>query len=499
MAVNSRNPSYATFYEDWVTMGDCYAGERCIKDAGTRYLPATSGQIEDGQGKPGTLGEMVYQAYKTRALFPSTTRDAVESLLGIMHRKPPDIKLPAIMEPLRKVATTEGESLELLLRRMNEAQLVKGRLGIMGDLPPSSQGTPRPYIAVYDAKSIINWDNGSIDNPTSQNLNLVVLDETENVRVNQFEWQQVEKYRVLVLGDIVVNEAAFQGTYSVQVVASTEGNTLTQPPLVPNLRGNTLREIPFVIVNSKDITVEPDAPPLLGLANLCLAIYRGEADLRQALFMQGQDTLVVIGAPNEDNGKPTRVGANSRLDVPFGGDAKYIGVSSQGLSEMRHVLENDKKIAALKGAQLIDTTSRQRESGDALQIRVAAQTATLTQIALAGAAGLQSLLRIIGKWYALSDAEVQNITVTPNMDFTADVMTGGDLVEFMTAKNLGAPISLESIHRLLKKRGMTDLDFETEIAEIEEEPPLGSAHELPLPGSPINPALPKPPSDNSGS
>ncbi|MBD4208505.1 hypothetical protein GUH47_21445, partial [Xanthomonas citri pv. citri] len=48
----------------------------------------------------------------------------------------------------------------------------------------------------------------------------------------------------------------------------------------PTIRGKTLNRIPFVFINSKDIVARPDDPPLLGLVNLALAIYRGDADYR---------------------------------------------------------------------------------------------------------------------------------------------------------------------------------------------------------------------------
>ena len=90
--------------------------------------------------------------------------------------------------------------------------------------------------------------------------------------------------------------------------------------------------IPFVFINSKDLSTIPDKPPLDSLARLALAIYRAEADYRQNLFMQGQDTLVRIGSTFEqdDENKAVRMGAGARLDMPVNGDAMYIGVSGKG-------------------------------------------------------------------------------------------------------------------------------------------------------------------------
>jgi hypothetical protein len=155
-------------------------------------------------------------------------------------------------------------------------------------------GSGNPYIALYDAESIINWDEGS--NQAGLNaLNLVVLNESQSVR-DGFAWKDVERYRVLVLGDLNVNEEDLQSAvYSQMVVDYGNGKAINEVFVEPKIMGQSLNEIPFVFVNSKDVSATPDSPPLLGLANLCLAIYRGEADYRQSLHMQAQDTLVVVG------------------------------------------------------------------------------------------------------------------------------------------------------------------------------------------------------------
>src|SRR5574337_1294012 len=200
---------------------------------------------------------------------------------------------------------------------------------------------------------IRNWDSGEADEG-NENLNLVILDESGPVRGADFQWENQTKYRVLVLGKTDTNEAeGAVGVYYKQgVFTNATGGSLTytEDSMVPPLlRGQPLEQIPFVFVNTKDITSEPDEPPLLGLGRLSLAVYRGEADYRQNLFMQGQDTLVVIGGQSKSGGaengeaKPLRTGAGSYLEVELGGDAKYIGVNSQGLSEQRQALAADRK------------------------------------------------------------------------------------------------------------------------------------------------------------
>lgn len=468
MALSSKHPHYAEYSADWTLMRDAYKGERHVKEKGTEYLPATSGQIADGMSSPEQLGYKAYQAYRARAVFPDFVSDAVEVMLGMMHTKPPVFELPAVMEPLIDKATNRGEGLEQLLRRINEEQLVAGRLGLLAEVQDGAPPGTMPYIATYVAEDIINWDDGGRDELSEQRLNLVVLDETENERQQNFEWERKEKYRVLVLGE--PEENAPEGTYRVGVFREESADFSEDQLITPQLAGRTLDEVPFVFLNSKDVLPDPDDPPLIGLARLALAVYRGEADYRHSLFMQGQDTLVVIGGlAGEDGGTEVRVGANARLDLPIGGDAKYIGVESEGLTEMRQSIENDKNQAMHRAGQLVDSRSAQRESGDALRIRSGAQTATLNQIALSGAYALEQLLKVMAKWVG---ANPDDVKVTPNLDFVPDEFQGKTLVEIMTAKTMGAPISAASVHAWLQKKDFTDKEFEEEVAMIEEEAAL---------------------------
>lgn len=465
MSIQSYHPQYSVYSPDWVLCRDAYNGERVVKNKGTTYLPATAGMIADGMQNTKSPGYLAYEAYKTRAVYHEYMKEAVETMIGIMWSKDPVIELPAAMEAMLETATIKGETMYQLLRRINEQQLITGRLGLLLDLPTTPQpvNSVLPYIAMYEAENIINWDDGRREEVEKDTLNLVVLDESEYQRTEDFEWEWEHKYRVLALGDVAENELT--GVYKVGVFIGTQINFSEEKMEVPVVVGNPLTEIPFVFVNSKDIVATPDNPPLAGIARLCMAIYRGEADYRQSLYLQGQDTLVIIGATGDDD---YRVGAGTTIQLPTGGDAKFVGVSSSGLAEQRQALENDKMVITSKAGQLIDTRSKQKESGAALEMRIGAQTATLNQIAITGAGALEKILKSAAEWLGLNPEEV---SVMPNLDFADVEMTPAELVQYMSAKNLGAPIAKSTIHEIMRSRGVTEKTLEEELAEIEAEAP----------------------------
>lgn len=483
MTVTAKHPKYAKFLEDWQQMSDTYDGERTVKDAGTTYLPATENMEKDGmnQGQP---GQRAYNAYRKRAVFHDFVKDAINTMVDLMHRKPPVIKLPKRMEPLRESVTAEGHSLAFLLRQVNFQQLLQSRIGLLVDVRSGMGPTALPYIATYTAPAIFNWDFGKREDGSSS-LDMLVLDESESER-NGFEWTDVKKYRVLLSSTSALTSTlasgAPEGEGFVSSVVRGENTFASAQAVRPTIAGKSLSYIPFTFINAGDLDSDPEAPVLIGLSNLTLAVYRGEADYRQTLFMQGQDTLVVIGAVVDDGDGEARVGAGMRLEVPLGGDAKYIGVSSDGLAEQRESLKADKEQAAERGARLLDFGDTARQSGDALRIRVAARTTTLRSLALTGAAGVQQALRHIAEWIG---EDPKQVIVEPNLDFSDDAFSGQDVLEFMQAKAMGAPLSLKTLHKVFRARDLTDKTFEDEMAEIEGERDL-------IMGTVLDPTKPDP-------
>ena len=462
---SSVHPLYSAMLKYWQKGLDCYEGSECIKQKGDEYLKPTGGMILDGYPSPGTAGLGNYEAYKQRAVFPDDYEEAINAAVGIIHKKPATIELPEALEYLRDKATPLGESLQLLLRKITTQQLKTGRIGILGDIRNNSF-----VILTYNELSILNW-NDAPDPEEDSDTSFVLLDESGyQMDMADFTWKEMDRYRVLAFvnsqGVLDRTEGAVLDTYG-SCVLSDSDSIAGAVYLVPNLQGQVSNKIPFVFINAKDLSPNPDKPPLRGLASICITIYNGEADYRQNLFMQGQDTLVKIGGTSGSE-EPTRTGAGASISVPLGGDAKYIGVSSNGLAEQRSAIENDTKKANQKSGKLLNTTSGGTESGDALRIRVSAQTATLPEIAQAGAAGLEKLLKILAEWVGASPEEV---IVKPNLEFADPAMDGLTLTQLVSAKSLGAPISEQSIHTWTKKQGFTELSYEEELALIASEVP----------------------------
>lgn len=486
MTVSSAHPAYSAIRPDWQRINDCYGGERVVKAAGSLYLPPTHGHLIDGYGtaSPNAIGNQDYDSYRLRAVFPDYIYAAVSSLVGVMHKEPPEIKLPAKLESLRNRATVRGESLASLLRRINHWQIRLGRVGLLAD-PPSGRlvSSALPRFALYEASSIINWDTTpSLDSDPGNDLDpevldLVVLDESGWIRKPDgdrlvLDWQSIRSHRVLRLGP--------SGSYEFKVVEN-DGDADFGPWIRAEVGGRPLNQIPFVFINATDLVPVPDVPPLNGLANLSMTIYRGEADYRHHLHMQAQETFVVTGHEEEagEDSQPRRLGAGAQVVLANeSAKAYYVGIKADGLSEQREALSADHERAAHQLVGLLDTKTRQAETGGAMRTRMAARIASLESIAQAGAAGLQEALRQVAVWMGEDPEEV---VVRPNTDFIDDPASTAELAALANAIAAGIPLSRESVHGWLKHKEFTKLSFAQEEAKIKAEHKVYSTASVPSP------------------
>lgn len=481
MGIDSKHPQFSDKADDWRLMRDSFGGERVIKEGTFAYLPATSGMVADGaRTKPGSAGALAYDAYLTRAVYPEFIGEAVDLLVSVMHQEEAVIELPAELEPMRESATRDGESLQALLRRINEQQLLYGRFGLLADFPQdeffASQATV-PHLVEYEAETIINWDNERLTEFAKSQLSFLVVNETVQVRGTEgadfFDWMEERRYRVFRLQ---AEDPEFPvGADNPLVYTSyTESDDIASPEVAPAFKGQTLDFIPFVVIGANDMKMKPDEIPLLGLARLALSIYRQEADYKQTLHMSGQDTLVISGAELGPDGQPkgededTRVGSGAVIRLDEEGKAEYIGINAEGISEQRASLKDDKSRAQSMGPRLLESRMGQAESGEALKARIGSQTATLQTVVVNGAEGLEKILKMCAVWRGANPDEV---SVRPNLDFTQDTVEAAQLKAISEATGLKAPLSRESFHKWLQKNNFTRETFADEMAEIESQEP----------------------------
>jgi hypothetical protein len=450
--VREHHPDLLLVEPDYTECRDAIAGATTVKQRGTVYLPMPSGF--NGSAAPLAM----YDAYKMRAQFPDLLAPTVQGMLGIIHHGEAYIEGLEEDKPLADMwekATPEGLPLETLHKRITEEILTVGRVALLVDLPP--EGGDLPWVAFYKAESLINW---------SESRNFFVLEEDYRVR-NGFSWEAKKRYRILELVD---------GVYQVEVVdedgkaildnSEAENQDVEEGIAtsvgVPQVRGgNTLEEIPLVVAGSRDLSMEPDQIPLIGVTRSAYAIYRLDADYRHQLFMSGQETLFYIGLAPED--VPDYVGAGVGIAIPEGGDAKYVGPSGAGIDAHKTAIEDERATAAEAGSRMFAVGDKKSaESGEALRIRARAGSATLVSVAQTSAAALEKVLRYSAM---LVGQDPEEIIVKPNLNFLDSDMTADEANKHVELW-MNKVISYETLYENLQRGRIAS---EERTAEEEQE------------------------------
>lgn len=471
----TSHKQYTDTVDRWRTCRDAYKGQEWIKNQRVFYLPPTQGMAKllgDGKLNWDKKGLIKYESYLRRAVFPESMQEMVRTAIGIMWNKDATIEVPKKLEYIKREATSEGESLQQLMRNINVEQLIVGRCGLLADLPASVMGQkPRPYFTFYKSERIINWDVGARGIVPHRMLNLVVLDESEEERLRDLSTSYVEKYLVLSIGNLDPNDTTgdfwwgrFRGT------PMADGASGMSPPIFDQTQmkratvyGSAVPFIPFTFINSMDISHHVSPPPHIELANLQLSTYMTSADFEQQMHNQAQSTLVVEGGdPDTDYA----VGVGACLTPSAGNKAYFIGVDSLGLPEIGKHYQNKLIQLERRSGQMIDTRSLQRESGESLKTRLAAQTATLSMIAKACGWGVERGLRQMAVMVGANPDEVR---VSPNVNFLNPEIFAKTLVELAQARTMGVPLSKKDFIRLMQERGLTTQTIEQVEKEMKEE------------------------------
>lgn len=453
----ATHPSYDAFAPSWRLMRDCMAGEDEVKSKGERYLPMKSGTraISDV-----ALRAAAYDAYKLRAEFPELVAPTVRGAVGTMLDQAPVIELPASMEGLRERATRDGLSLDALHRRIATELMVTGRYGVL----PGISSSGNPYLAGYVTEAITNWDTDQEQRPDWLMLNESRLELDRSTG----KWEQAEQYRECFVDG---------GRYGAREwVKSGSGWVATEPVEAATPKRAPLDELPFVFIDTNDLTPDPDDVPLYGLGKLAVRVYRLDADYTFALHMTSEPTPWANGfsdpAEAVKNGQaPTTLGSSKLWLLPEGATAGYLEFTGPGLEAQQKAIQNSLDRAVIFGANLLADTGKTAESGEAIKLRLGNQTSTLKTIAMTSAAGLERALRNLATWMG---EDPDKVTVKPNLDFFDHSLSPQEITAIVAGWQAGA-FSRQTMFDRFKKGELVPADrtFEEEQDLIDTATPTG--------------------------
>jgi hypothetical protein len=380
-----KNVLYEKYEAQWVRIRDVIEGQDAIKDKGTAYLPALSGQ---------TTTE--YDAYKYRAVFMNITSRIVNSNTGMITRRTPIVKYPSDMSYLFKDTIGISSFSEIFRYTISEV-LQTGRVGLLVDIKNN-----RPVVLRYATEAILDWytdDKGIL-------TDVILMSE----KVNGFQEDTETSYFHLKLRD---------GVYSID---SVDDNMEVISNIEPNIKGKTIDFIPITVITPFGIDINPIKSPIIDIVNINISHYLTSADLENGRHFTSLPTPVVTGASTD---KPLRIGSDRAWVLP---DAKskayFLEFLGQGLTSLEKALSEKQSQMSQFSARLMDTSSKGSEAEGTVRLRYAADAATLSDVALSVESGLNIVYKIAAMF---SNNDVNDVSIEVNKNFLETKLSYAEL------------------------------------------------------------------------
>lgn len=436
MSVTNQRQEYQDQILEVQKNRDCVVGQRKIKERGTRYLQPLSSQMLDS----GTLspdGAIDYAKYLQLALFFNATGRTVDGLTGLVFRKDPVIELPANLEYLKDSVSASNTTLISQMQTAIRDAFATPRSALLVDFP-DVEGTPsradaerlnlRPRILHFPFESIINWYFDTVNG--KHQLTMIVLKESITKRIDKFQTEQKDAYRVLELLDGVYHHSLY----------SDEGE-LVSAPMPVRMNGQLADSIPLFFIEPVGGTksvIDDLVDVNLNHYNMFASYANKEHTSGFPIFwetgVQGDDANVSIG--------PGAKWSSMNSEAQFG----VLETSGDGGS-LRQYLEDRKTEMAALGAEMLNPSVAQAESGESKRLDKVAQNATTADVANTVSRAYQQAAEVAATWNGDSANDVE---IQLNTDYIPESMNPQLLSALMLALQNG-DISYDTFYENLQR------------------------------------------------
>jgi hypothetical protein len=359
--------------------------------------------------------------------------------------------------PLLDDVTGHDISLNEFAGLILEETLVTGFGGILVEHPPKTGAATlaqaealgsRPYLAMFDCDSIINWRF------TGKRLTQLIIEEDEYIAKNEFEGYEQEFYRVLDLDE----SGRYRQRKFIQDEKDLDRFIQVDDDIYPLMNGSQIKEIPFYFLGDAD-----ELPLLIDLVDLNISHYMVEADLSNAAHYVGIPQPWVAGVQLDSGASLSVGGVNAWVFPDPQASAQYLEFSGQGLGALENRLTlKEKQMSALGAKMLSDSVTAETATGASL--RSTGEFSVLAQLSDRVSKVLSRACSFMHLWSGLSEVEIKL-----NTDYLPVRMDPQELTAIVGAWQSGAISSMTLFNNLKQGEVIAEgVTFEEEAAQIAE-------------------------------
>lgn len=497
------NDFYLKLLPLWQIVGDCYEGVEAIKQQRRAFVylppqPAERKELEAGKGAAASR----YAFRKQVASYENFFKTTIDDIVGLMQKNKPKMRFgiksddesPKEVLDIRYKGTRYGDGLSGLKSRLNRAQTLFGRYGLLLDVVTDDDGlNPEFCITEYPAFSILDGDyfESSFDN--RKKLRWVLLDETtRKFNAQTKAWNNLRRLRVLgINAEGYYYNAVWEGDDVDGKWASFDLDNPQESPdytlVFPTYQGAFLDFIPFTVCNIDRLGVDAwEPPPYLDVAQIAVGNYVVDSWYKMGLYQFATPTLVVTNAEKTD--KDVRLGGvfwlNSPKNSSQSANAYILETSGSALAELRNAKQELKD--ALKYSSIRDLLdgAGANSSGDALKLRTASGTAAIADMDKTSARAIEEQIRFAAIWAGATATEAfDRITFEADTTYLGQDFQLQGVVSFLQANAQSRMLSRQNAYSILE-RTFSDVisNYEDNEAQLmtEEDSALGAASSNPL-------------------
>jgi len=447
-----------------------------------------------------------YNFYKAEAELPGLTAQYVKVLVGGMLRKQPHIKLPDsapedALEWIRNTFTSNDNSMMSFLDEALNEEFQTSRAWVMVDYPvvnnpenlsKAERDSITPYPILVNAESVVNWKMGSHPKTGVNCLTMLVIRTFEtSYAENEFHPNYEEVAYVHKLnadGQYVVDKYKYNRGEAVNVeyingvkqqdysVTATGGNKSGKSAwsfvtTFDNILSNDkhLEFIPAVPLNGN---IEGEEPMLMPLIDREVSLYNKVSRRNHLLLGSATYTPVVASDMTDDQfDNLVSAGLGSWIKVAQGDEVSALETPSKALRDMEAIIQNTINEMARLGIRMMAAESGGgRDSGVALEIRNAGQTALLASIGKKASQQIRKVIVWMLNWRYDTDYKIEEIEFDLSPDLNPAPI-GADWLRLVTEWYQGGIIPRSVFLDLAKSNDLIDSEYNDDIgrSEIDED------------------------------
>ena len=485
--VADPNASYESLKPLWNKSRAVCSGERFVKDFDGIVDTISFSNLLIPFSP--SMSQQQYNFYKAEAELPGITAQFSKMIVGGLLRKKPILELPDTIPQetydwiMNEFGRDDG-SLSSFLDAALWEEVQTSRAWVFVDYPsvanPETLTTSekllfKPYPILHKAESIVNWRVR--DNEYGKTVLDRVIVRGYKEEYNQNEFHPTFKDTVWVHELDESNQyqiRMFQRTDNVTNVPIIAGQQVKQPSqnkahfeLVETLtnilaNGERLTMIPAWPLNGSIDAVEPMLSPIIDKE---LSLYNKLSRRNHLLYGASTYTPVIISDMSDDDFQNiVDSGLGTWIRLRQGDDAKVLETPTAALQDMDRAIAATIEEMAKLGIRML--TPETAQSGVALEIRNAAQTAQLGTLNTKVSAILSQVIAFMINWRYNTELKIYDIKFSLSADFNPTPL-GADWLRLTTEWYQQGLIPRSVWLMILKQNDILPPDYDDESGKVE--------------------------------